>query len=105
MKISRKTVCRICFAVIVVITFIWWGISLAESWKSCLTDDIFGTTFVIPFYCGLLLTVLVYEHVFYLCAKYLFVNTATKTVKKTVFCITVFLVNLVFAIRTAMYVL
>lgn len=105
MKSSAKTTCRICFVVIVTLTFILWCILLAGALKHDQSDDILGSFLTVELSCIVLVIAIVQEYMFYKSTEYFLSNITTKTAKKTVFYIVVFLADLVFVALEAAYIL
>lgn len=105
MKGSKKTTCRICFVVIVALTFVLWCMLLAGALRHDQSDDILGSFLTVELSCIVLVIAVVQEYVFYKCAKYFLVNITAKTTKKTVFYIVVFWVDLFFVVLEATYIL
>ena len=102
---SRCNTFRICFVVIVALTFIFWCMLLAGALQHDQSDDVLGSFFTVELSCIILVIAIVQEYAFYKCAKYFLANITTKTTKKTVFYILVFGVDLVFIVLEATYVL
>lgn len=94
MNTSRKKLCRICFAVIVTITFILWCIWIADVWKNDVGDDIFPPHFMMfEFGCIFLAIPLVQEFILYKSISY-FWATEMKTRGKTWFYIILLAVDI-----------
>lgn len=101
MKTSRKKICRICFAVIVVITFVLWCIWFIDDWKHDVGDDIFPAHFMaVEFGCIFLAIPIVQEFIVYKSVSY-FWATEVKTPRKTCLYIVLLIIDLAFLVHEA----
>lgn len=102
MSNSAKTVCRICFIVLVAFTFVIWCVLLGGALQHDRSDDVLGSFLTVELSCIILSIVLLQEYIFYKSIKYIF---SEKTAIKTIFYAILFLLDLLFLIFEVTYIL
>lgn len=105
MNNTAQKICKICFILILVLTFILWCALLADALHHDQTDDVLGSFLSVELSCIILLIAIVQEYIFYKSVRYFLAGVEVKTARKTVFYVSVFLIDVAFIIIEATYVL
>ena len=105
MNNTAQKICKICFILILVLTFILWCALLADTLQHDQTDDVLGSFLTVELSCIILLIAIVQEYIFYKSVRYFIASAELKTTGRTVFYVSAFLIDVAFIIIEAIYVL